>query len=74
MINTNEALELFAKECKRTYGEDFKLEPGDEFAVVLNNCVIRILVNKEGKPTITFIPDVININESLDIYEEESES
>ena len=72
MINTNEALELFAKECKRTYGEDFKLEPGDMVAGVFDNCVMVFSLDETGKPTITFIPDVININESLDIYEEES--
>lgn len=68
MINTGEALELFAEEFMRIYGENEKLKPEDDFAVVLNNCVMRILVNKEGRPTITFIPDVIKINESLDIY------
>lgn len=68
MIDTGEALELFAKECKRTYGEDFKLEPGDIFAGVFNNCVMMFSLDKTGKNAITFTPDVIKIDESLDIY------
>lgn len=49
MINTSEALNLFAKECKRINGADFKLEPGDIFAVTLNNCVMFITVDDEKK-------------------------
>lgn len=68
MINTNEALELFAKECKRIYGADFKLEPGDELAGVFDNCVMVFSLDETRKPTITFIPDVIKIDETLDFY------
>lgn len=68
MINTGEALELFARECGRTYGEDFKLETGDIFAVVLNNCVMFITVNNDKNIKVFTAPDVIKINESLDIY------
>lgn len=70
MINTNEALELFAKECKRIYGADFKFEPGDIFAVTLNNCVIFIIADDDKNIKISCTPDVIKINENLDIYEE----
>lgn len=68
MINTNEALKLFAKECKRIYGADFKLEPGDMVAGVFDNCVMVFSLDKTGEPTITFIPDVIKIDETLDFY------
>lgn len=73
MINTSEALELFAKECKRIYGEDFKLESEDIFAVALNNCVMFITVNEDKNIKISCTPDVIKIDESLDVYEEETE-
>lgn len=68
MINTSEALELFSKECKRICGEDFKLKPGDTLAGVFNNCVMVFSLDEARKNTIDFIPDVIKIDESLDIY------
>lgn len=68
MIDTGEALNLFAKECKRIYGADFKLEPGDELAVVLNNCVMRVSVNQTKEVKISLTPDVIKIDECLDFY------
>ncbi len=71
MINTGKALKLFEEKFKRIYGKDDKLEPGDEFAVVLDNCVMFITVGYDKNIKISFIPDVIKINESLDIYAEE---
>lgn len=71
MINTGRALKLFEEEFKRIYGENEKIEPGDEFAVILNNCVMFIAVDNEKNIKIRFTPDVIKINESLDIYAEE---
>lgn len=68
MINTKEALELFAEECKRICGEDFKLKPGNTLAGVFNNCVMVFSLDETRKNTIDFIPDVIKIDESLDIY------
>lgn len=73
MINTSDALGLFAKEFKRIYGKDEKLEPGDIFAVTLNNCVMFITVDDDKNIKISCIPDVIKINEDLDIYEDKSE-
>lgn len=72
MINTGKAVDLFTKEFKRIYGENEKLEPGDEFAVVLDNCVMLITVDNERNVKISFTPDVIKINESLDIYGDEN--
>ena len=71
MINTGNALELFAKECKKLHGNNFKFEEGDMFAVKLNNCIMFITLDSEKKVTISVTPDVIEINEHLDIYEED---
>ena len=69
MIDTKKALELFAEKCKKLNGDNFKLEEGDMFAAKLNNCVMFITLDSEKKVTISVTPDVIEINEHLDIYE-----
>ena len=48
MINTGNALELFAKECKKLHGNNFKFEEGDMFAVKLTAlCLSHLIVRKK---------------------------
>ncbi len=48
------AMNLAMEKFKEEYGEDAKLEDGDEFATVFNNCVLIISL-EDGELKVKFI-------------------
>ena len=65
------AIELALDKFSEEFGEDAKLEDGDEFVTVFNNCVLVISL-ESGKLSTHFIggkPYVID--RTLNIYESE---
>lgn len=44
------------------------MKNGYMVAGVFDNCVMVFSLDETGEPTITFIPDVIKIDETLDFY------
>lgn len=60
------AIEIF----KKRYNAE-KLEDGDEFVTILNNCTL-VICYEDGNLQTRFIGgEVFKIDESLDIYEED---
>lgn len=71
MINTIEALNLFATKFQEKFGKEATLSE-DNTILVLNNCVMFFRVDEKSKEVkIECVPDIIKINENLDIYVEE---
>ena len=69
MGEIDQAIELAFKEFKEKYGEDAKLENGDEFVTVFNNCVLIISFRNEKLKT-KFISGKPNkVDFSLQIFE-----
>ena len=65
------AIELALDKFSEEFGDDAKLEDGDEFVTVFNNCVLVISL-ENGKVSTHFIggkPYVIDM--TLNIYESE---
>lgn len=63
MINTNEFMERFAEEFKKKYGENERLDAGDCCIAVMNNCAAIIELDENKKFSLSFIPDMIKIDE-----------
>ena len=69
MGEIDQAIELAFKGFKEKYGEDRKLENGDEFVTVFNNCVLIISFRNEKLKT-KFISGKPNkVDFSLQIFE-----
>ena len=68
--NMENILELATKKLKEMYGDDFKLEEGDEFVFSLKNCSLYIAL-EEGCLKTKFIGDkVIDLDISCPLYDE----
>lgn len=70
MDEINKAINLAIEEFKKSCGEDAKIEEGDTFVTVFNNCVLVISL-KEGNFKSEFIggkPFVVDM--TLSIYVE----
>lgn len=67
------AIELAIKAFKEKFGENAKLEDGDEIVFELNNCVLIISLN-DGKLEERFIGGKpLRVDHTLKIYESEDE-
>lgn len=73
MSDIQKALELTSKAFKERYGQDAKLEDGDSFVCVFNNCVL-IISFEDGKLKEEFIGGrPLEVDYTLKIYEREDE-
>lgn len=67
-----QAINLALYEFKKEFGEDAKLEDGDEFVTVFNNCTLIISL-ENGNFKTKFIGGVpYKVDMTLSIYEEEN--
>lgn len=73
MDDTLKAIELALAAFKKEFGEDAKLEEGDEVVFQLNNCVL-ILSIEDNTLKQKFIGDLpIKVDYTLKFYESEDE-
>lgn len=71
MEELGNAINLAMQKFKEEYGEDAKLEDGDEFVTVFNNCVLIISL-EEGHLQTKFIGGKpFYVDMALSIYESE---
>lgn len=71
MEEIGKAIELAMQKFKEEYGEDEKLEDGDAFVTVFNNCVLIISL-EEGNLRTKFIGgQPYRVDYTLSIYESE---
>lgn len=71
MEELGQAIGLAMQKFKEDYGEDEKLEDGDEFVTVFNNCVLIISL-EDGKLQTKFIGGKpYEVDMTLSIYESE---
>lgn len=71
MEEIQKAIELAMKKFKEEYGEDEKLEDGDEFVTVFNNCILIISL-EDGRLQTKFIGGKpYEVDYTLSIYESE---
>lgn len=69
MEELRKAFNLAMQKFEEEYGEDAKLEDGDEFVTVFNNCILVILL-KDGNLSIKFIGGKpFYVDMALSIYE-----
>lgn len=54
MDNVNKAIMAAMNEFEKEHGEDAKLEDGEEFATVFNDCILIVGV-EDKKPQLKFI-------------------
>lgn len=65
------AMSLAMQKFKEEYGEDTKLEDGDEFVTVFNNCVLIVSL-EDGNLSTKFIGGKpYEVDMTLSIYESE---
>ena len=70
----DEITDVIALACEKLREEILggkKLENGDSFVAVLNNCCIHISLT-DGNFRTEFVPDVVRVDKTLSIYEEET--
>lgn len=73
MENISQAVKLALAAFKEKFGEDAKLEEGDEVVFQLNNCVL-IMSIENGTFKQNFIGGLpIKVDHTLSIYESEDE-
>lgn len=73
MSDIQKAVELAFKAFKEKYGQDAKLEDGDSFVCVFNNCVLIISL-EDGKLKEEFVGGrPLEVDYALKIYEREDE-
>ncbi len=71
MEEIGQAIKLAMQKFKEEYGEDAKLEDGDEFVTVFNNCVLIISL-EDGSLKTNFIGGKpYEVDMTLSIYESE---
>lgn len=71
MEEIKKAMQLVRKAFYEKYGDDAKIEDGDEIVCVMNNCVL-ILSLHDGNLKHEFIPGKpLMVDYSLGIYEQE---
>lgn len=71
MEELGQAINLAMQKFKEEYGEDTKLEDGDEFVTVFNNCVLIISL-EDGNLSTKFIGGKpYEADMTLSIYESE---
>ena len=69
MEEIGKAMKLAMEKFKEEYGEDAKLEDGDEFVTVFNNCVL-IISFEDGNLSTKFIGGKhYKVDMTLGIYE-----
>ena len=69
MEEISKALDLAMEKFKEEYGEDAKLEDGDEFVTIFNNCIL-VLGMEDRELKVKFIGGKpFNVDFSLKIYE-----
>lgn len=69
MEELGQAIALAIQKLKEEYGEDTKLEDGDEFVTVFNNCVLIISI-ENGELSTHFIGGKpYEVDMTLSIYE-----
>lgn len=69
MEEISKAIELAIQKLKDEYGEDAKLENGDKFVTVFNNCVLIISL-EDGEMKTEFIEgSPYEVDYTLSIYE-----
>lgn len=71
MEEIKKALELAMKKFQEEHGEDAKLEDGDEFVTVFNNCVLVISLNDGNLHTKFIGGKPYEVDLTLSIYESE---
>lgn len=71
MEEIRKAIELAMQKFKEEYGEDAKLEDGDEFVTVFSNCILIISL-EDGNLKTNFIGGKpFEVDMTLKIYESE---
>lgn len=70
MEEIGKAINLAMEKFKEEYGEDAKLEDGDEFATVFNNCVLIISFESGNLKTKFIGGKPYEVDMSLSIYSE----
>ncbi len=71
MEELGQAIKLAMQKFKEEYGEDTKLEDGDEFVTVFNNCVLIVSL-EDGNLSTKFIGGKpYEVDMTLSIYESE---
>ncbi len=71
MEELGQAIELAMQKFKEEFGEDEKLEEGDEFVTIFNNCVL-IISFENGKLQTKFIEGKpFKVDMALKIYGDE---
>lgn len=71
MEEIKKAIELAMQKFKEEFGEDKKLEDGDEFVTAFNNCILIISL-EEGHLQTKFIDgQPYKVDYTLSIYESE---
>lgn len=71
MGDIQKAVELAFKAFKERYGQDAKLEDGDSFVCVFNNCVLLVCL-EDGKLKEEFVGGrPLEVDYALKIYERE---
>lgn len=69
MEELGNAISLAMQKFKEEYGEDAKLEDGDEFVTVFNNCVLIISLDKGHLKTNFIGGKPYEVDMTLSIYE-----
>lgn len=73
MDDIQKAVELAFAAFKERYGQDAKLEEGDQIVCVMNNCTLIISLN-DGNLKEEFIGgEPLRVDHTLKIYESEGE-
>ncbi len=71
MSNTSECVNAAFKALKEKYGENFKIEDGEEYVFRLKNCALYIGL-EDGTLSVKFIGgEVIPLDIGCDMYTEE---
>lgn len=65
------AVDLALVEFKKEFGEDAKLENGDEFVTVFNNCTLVISLENSNFKTHFIGGEPYRVDMTLSIYEED---
>lgn len=71
MEEIRQAIELAMQKFKEEYGEDEKLEDGDEFVTVFNNCILIISLENGNLKTNFIGGKPFEVDMTLKIYESE---
>lgn len=69
MEETKSAIELAMEQFKAEFGQDAKLEDGDEFATVFNDAVVIISLNNRNLSVRILAGKPYFVNQSLNLTE-----